>query len=247
MHQVVAPIRETTAQTMGALLKHLTQESVLSIYRTLYRLVMQNDLEIAIPIWEVCHGGMLGLKYLVAVRSDLLSKNPELLDGIVQAVVRGLADHDDDVRAVSAATLVPIAHEFITLRPEAVEGLINVVWECLTHLKDDLSASTGSVMDLLAKLCSFPQVLETMRQNAAKDPSLSFALLVPRLYPFLRHTIVSVRTAVLKALLTFLNIEGDGTKGWIDGKALRLIFQNLLVERNEVCCPSPLMMASKAN
>jgi len=57
--------------------------------------------------------------------------------------------------------------------------------------------------------------------------------LVPRLYPFLRHTITSVRSAVLRALLTFLNVQGDGTKGWVDGKVLRLVFQNLLVERNE--------------
>ncbi|TGZ84550.1 hypothetical protein EX30DRAFT_2347 [Ascodesmis nigricans] len=232
---VVAPIRETTSQTMGALLLHLSPSCVYQVYRTLYRLVMQEDLNLkdSKHIWQVCHGGMLGLKYLSAVRTDLLIKNTDLLDGVVRAVMRGLADLDDDVRAVSAATLIPIAEEFITLRPEAVDGLINVVWECLTYLKDDLSASTGSVMDLLAKLCSFPQVLEAMRVKASADPTQSFALLVPRLYPFLRHTITSVRSAVLRALLTFLNVEGEGTKGWVDGKALRLVFQNLLVERNE--------------
>lgn len=37
----------------------------------------------------------------------------------------------------------------------------------------------------------------------------------------------------MRALLTFLNIQGDGIKGWVDGKILRLIFQNLLVERVE--------------
>jgi TATA-binding protein-associated factor len=231
--QVVAPIRETTSQTMGALLLHLSPDSVHKVYRNLYRLVMQEDLGLSMPVWQVCHGGMLGLKYLSAVRTDLLTQNPELLDGVVRAVMRGLADHDDDVRAVSAATLIPIAAEFITLRPNAVDQLINVVWECLSHLKDDLSASTGSVMDLLAKLCSFPQVLDAMRHKASTDPSQSFSLLVPRLYPFLRHTITSVRSAVLRALLTFLNVQGDGTKGWVDGKALRLVFQNLLVERNE--------------
>lgn len=156
---------------MGALLRHLPPVSVHSVYRILYRLVMQQDLNLAHPVWEVCHGGMLGLKYLVAVRTDLLVKDTELLDGVVRAVMRGLADHDDDVRAVSAATLIPIASEFINLRPAAVDGLINVVWECLSHLKDDLSASTGSVMDLLAKLCSFPQVLEAMRMKASMDPS----------------------------------------------------------------------------
>jgi len=230
---VVAPIRETTSQTMGALLKHLSPGSVHKVYRNLYRLVMQEDLGTSTTIWQVCHGGMLGLKYLSAVRTDLLTQNAELLDGVVQAVMRGLADLDDDVRAVSAATLIPIAAEFISLRPQAVDGLINVVWECLSHLKDDLSASTGSVMDLLAKLCSFPEVLEAMRHKASTDSSQSFALLVPRLYPFLRHTITSVRSAVLRALLTFLNVQGNGTKGWVDGKALRLVYQNLLVERNE--------------
>ena len=132
---------------------------------------MQEDLNLAQPIWQVCHGGMLGLKYLSAVRTDLLTQNAPLLDGVVRAVMRGLADHDDDVRAVSAATLIPIASEFITLRPHAVDDLINVVWECLSHLKDDLSASTGSVMDLLAKLCSFPQVLEAMKHKASTVPS----------------------------------------------------------------------------
>ena len=114
---------------------------------------------------------MLGLKYLVAVRTDILIKDPDLIDGVVTAVMKGLGDFDDDVRAVSAATLIPIASEFISLRPEAVDGLVDVVWDCLTHLKDDLSASTGSVMDLLAKLCSFPQVLDTMRRKASSDTS----------------------------------------------------------------------------
>ncbi|KAK9238071.1 hypothetical protein V1525DRAFT_402348 [Lipomyces kononenkoae] len=234
--QVVAPIRESVAQTLGALLHHLPKDTVLNTYNVLYTLIMQNNLDISFPIWEACHGGMLGLKYLVAVRKDLLfdqdSKNG-LLDGVVECVMHGLDEQDDDVRAVSAATLVPIASELVLLRPQSVDKLIEVVWDCLANLKDDLSASTGSVMDLLAKLCSFPQVLEQMKANATADPSMSFAMLVPRLYPFLRHSITSVRRAVLRALLTFLNIEGDGGSDWIDGKALRLLFQNLLVEQNE--------------
>jgi len=87
-------------------------------------------------------------------------------------------------------------------------------------------------MDLLAKLCSFPQVLSAMKNAADQDPDRSFTRLVPRLYPFLRHTLPGVRSAVLRALLTFLTIEGEDSKGWVDGKILRLVFQNLLVERN---------------
>ncbi|KAK7208345.1 hypothetical protein BZA70DRAFT_273502 [Myxozyma melibiosi] len=236
--QVVAPIRESVGQTLGALLLHLPKPIVLKTYGVLYDLVMQTKFDLSFPIWEACHGGMLGLRYLVAVRKDMLfddgGKNG-LLDGVVECVLHGLDEQDDDVRAVSAATLVPIASEFVTLRPHSVDRLIEVVWECLAHLKDDLSASTGSVMDLLAKLCSFPQVLEQMKNNAENDPLMAFSMLVPRLYPFLRHSITSVRRAVLRALLTFLNL-GDhhvGATDWADGKALRLIFQNLLVEQNE--------------
>ena len=230
---VVAPIRETVGQTLGALMVHLVPTLVTSVYRVLYRMVMQKDLHLVNRIWEVCHGGMIGLRYLVAVRNDLLVKDNGLMDGVVEAVMTGLGDFDDDVRAVSAATLAPIARDFVVLRPAALDVLMNIVWDCLSDLRDDLSASTGSVMDLLAKLCSFPEVLAAMKHNAAKDPEHSFTHLVPRLYPFLRHTITSVRSAVLRALQTFLQIGGEGTKGWVNGKILRLVFQNLLVERNE--------------
>lgn len=231
---VVAPIRETVGQTLGALLIHLPATTVYAAHRILYRMVMQDpaDLLITKSGWAVCHGGMIGLRYLVAVRNDLLLKDSDLIDGVIRAVMKGLGDYDDDVRSVSAATLIPIAKEFVNLRPEALHGLINIVWDCLSNLGDDLSASTGQIMDLLAKLCSFPEVLEAMKKNATSDPEKSFALLVPRLYPFLRHTITSVRSAVLRALLTFVNIEGDGTRDWLNGKILRLIFQNILVERS---------------
>ncbi|OWP06042.1 hypothetical protein B2J93_1799 [Marssonina coronariae] len=230
---VVAPIRETVGQTLGSLLMHLPATTVYAVHRILLRMVIQDDLQLSAKGWAVCHGGMIGLRYLVAVRNDLLLKDSDLIDGVIQAVMKGLGDLDDDVRSVSAATLIPIAKEFVNLRPEALDGLINIVWECLSNLGDDLSASTGQIMDLLAKLCSFPEVLEAMKKNAARDAQQSFALLVPRLYPFLRHTITSVRSAVLRALMTFVGIEGEGTRDWLNGKILRLIYQNILVERNQ--------------
>ena len=230
---VVAPIREIIGQALGALLSHLTPSVTNSVYRILHRMVLQCDLGLSMRIWEVCHGGMIGLKYLVAVRKDLLMEENGLLDGVIEAVMKGLVDFDDDVRAVSAATMIPIAEEFIQLRPRSVHQFMKILWECLSDLRDDLSASTGHVMDLLAKLCSFPQALEAMLHNALLDPKDNFDSLVPRLYPFLRHSIASVRSAVLRALKTFLSMENKRTKGWIDRRTLRLIFQNLLVERNE--------------
>ncbi|KAI5202704.1 hypothetical protein AUEXF2481DRAFT_4463 [Aureobasidium subglaciale EXF-2481] len=229
----IAPIRETAGQTLGALLQYLPASSVHAVNRILYRLVMQKDLKVNKRIWHACHGGMIGMRYLVAVRNDLLLQDNLLMDGVLECVIKGLGDSDDDVRAVSAATLIPVAKEFVNMRHAALNHLISVVWECLSNLSDDLSASTGSVMDLLAKLCSFPEVLDAMKKNAAENPEQSFSELVPRLYPFLRHTISTVRSAVLRALLTFVNIDGEDAKCWVDGRALRLVYQNLLVERNE--------------
>lgn len=229
----VAPIRETAGQTLGALLQYLSPSAVRAVNRILYRLVMQKDFKVNKRIWHACHGGMIGMRYLVAVRNDLLLQDSTLMDGVLECVIKGLGDTDDDVRAVSAATLIPVAREFVNMQHSSLNHLLTVVWECLSSLSDDLSASTGSVMDLLAKLCSFPEVLEAMKKNAAENSEQSFTELVPRLYPFLRHTITSVRSAVLRALMTFINIEGADTKAWVNGRALRLIYQNLLVERNE--------------
>lgn len=228
----VAPIRESIGQTLGSALRHLPPKSVYGIYDILYQMVMQEGELFERSAWAVCHGGMVGLRYVVAVRKDLLLQDAKLIDGVNNAVMKGLADMDDDVRSVSAATLIPIAKEFVTMRPDSLDGLINIVWESLSNLGDDLSASTGKIMDLLATLCSFPEVLNTMKSSAAMNEERSFTLLVPRLYPFLRHTITSVRLAVLKALMTFANLGEDSSQGWLTGRILRLVFQNILVERD---------------
>ncbi|KAI8671410.1 SNF2 family DNA-dependent ATPase domain-containing protein [Fusarium keratoplasticum] len=229
----VAPIRETIGQSLGSALKHLSSQSVYSTFKILYKMVMQDDLGLERPVWSVCHGGMIGLRYVVAVRKDLLLQDSDMIDGIIRTVMKGLGDMDDDVRSVSAATLIPMAKEFVTLRPGQLDGLVNIIWESLSNLGDDLSASTGRIMDLLATLCSFPEVLDAMKASAAQDEERSFTLLVPRLYPFLRHTITSVRVAVLKALSTFAKLDAETSQGWLNGRILRLIFQNILVERDK--------------
>ena len=230
---VVAPIRESIGQTLGALLTQVSEPTAISIYNFLQKMIKQDDSGLKQPVWEVCHGGMIGLRYLVAVRKDLLLQNNLLVDGVVEAVTRGLAHNDDDVKSVSAATLVPIASELTVLRPHMLGSLISVVWDCLLDMQDDLSASTGAVMDLLANLCSYPEVVQAMQENAEDDPEQTFDQLVPRLYHFFRHTITSVRMSVLKALATFLNISEDAKKTWIDWRLVRLLFQNMLLERNE--------------
>ncbi|MBE3048237.1 hypothetical protein IMZ48_38185, partial [Candidatus Bathyarchaeota archaeon] len=124
----VAPIRESIGQTLGSALIHLPPRSVYAVYDILYQMVMQEGPQLERSAWAVCHGGMVGLRYVVAVRKDLLLQDAKLIDGVNNAVMKGLADRDDDVRSVSAATLIPIAKEFVTMRPDSLDGLINIVW-----------------------------------------------------------------------------------------------------------------------
>ncbi|CAG8524478.1 17028_t:CDS:10, partial [Acaulospora colombiana] len=103
-------------------------------------------------IWEVRHAGMLGLKYAVAVRKDLVNN---ILDSIVDAVIVGLKDSDDDVRAVAASILIPIADYFVEFSANKIPEIVTVLWDCLKDLKDDLTASTASgVLDLSLKVWS---------------------------------------------------------------------------------------------
>lgn len=231
---VVAPVRESGAQTLAALLIHLDLDTIIKTFNCLQTLVLQ-DWPAADDVqrcWEAKHGGMLGVRYFVSVRTDVLLSQPGMLDSVVAMVLHCLKESEDDVQSVAALALAPIAGEFVKTRREVIVSLLQVVWECLWRFEDDLSASIGSVMDLLSRLCTHPNVIEIMQAEAAANEANSFENLVPKLFPFLRHSITNVRKATLNTLLEFLSINDPFTKTWISSKALRLILQNLLVEQN---------------
>ena len=95
--------------------------------------------------------------------------------------------------------------------------LSQILWDSLLEL-DDLSASTTCIMDLLCTLLSHNRSLFSthhhQQQHQQQQPHLGGAsqpaptlltTLVPRLWPFLSHTITSVRLSCLNALLTLLH------------------------------------------
>ncbi|SMN21206.1 similar to Saccharomyces cerevisiae YPL082C MOT1 Essential abundant protein involved in regulation of transcription [Maudiozyma saulgeensis] len=231
---VVAPVRESVSQTLAALLIHLDDDLSFEIFQKLEQLVLQDPIVTGCPnrIWEATHGGLLGIRYFVSIKTDFLTSR-DLLDSVVNVVLYGLRQSDDDVKSVAASILVPITDQFVTLQNEKIEILLTTMWTSLSELDDDLSSSVGSVMNLLAKLCQFKEVLDVLKTKAVMLPAeWAFKSLVPKLYPFLRHSITSVRKAVLNLLKAFLSIEDDSTKGWINSKIFRLVFQNILLEQN---------------
>ncbi|EEB05630.2 TATA-binding protein associated factor Mot1 [Schizosaccharomyces japonicus yFS275] len=243
--QVVAPIRESISQVLAVTILYVPDSSVIAMYKLLHALVFQKEIGVQPSVWEACHGGILGIKYLVACKHELVFSRPELLDSVLSTVIYGLANRDDDVRAVSASTLLPVAERLIDKRLDACNQLLRVLWDCLDDVKDDLSSSTSSIMDLLSCLCSFPPVLELMKQNAEADENQSFSKLVPRLFYLMRYTITSVRRSVVYALTRFATVDSQDATSWVDSFALRLCFQNILLEQNEDILVSSVKLTLK--
>jgi TATA-binding protein-associated factor len=79
-----------------------------------------------------------------------------------------LGDRDDDVRAVAASCLLPVAGHLVEHVPDTLDRVLAVLWGCLSDLKDDLSSSVGAVMDLLGfttYLGKFVYVLTLIQVN----------------------------------------------------------------------------------
>uniref|UniRef100_A0A8D0GH04 B-TFIID TATA-box binding protein associated factor 1 n=1 Tax=Sphenodon punctatus TaxID=8508 RepID=A0A8D0GH04_SPHPU len=216
--EVVAPVRETCAQTLGVVLKHMNETGVHKTVDILLKLLTQEQ-------WEVRHGGLLGIKYALAVRQDVINT---LLPKVLPAITEGLQDLDDDVRAVAASSLVPVVESLVHLQSQKVPFILNTLWDALLEL-DDLTASTNSIMTLLSSLLTYPQVQKCGIQH-------SLTVLVPRVWPFLHHTISSVRKAALETLFTLLSTQDQSSPAWLTPilqDMLRHIFQFCILESNQ--------------
>lgn len=286
--QVVAPVRETASQTLSALVVHMSEASVLRMLELLSLMVRQDEVKAELErqtvqdpdsrrgkrnyYWEVKHAGLLGMKYLVAVRRDLFdsdkagepdslqngnlavqapSSRQSRIENVLDTAILGLSDKDDDVRSVAASVLLPLANVVVeTLPQDKTLLLLDMLYMSLGDLRDDLSSSVGNVMDLLSRLLQFPSILEQIQWSAGRcvrqkrtaltnaeiscRSSRSLAVLVPLLFPFFRHTIVSVRKAVIDAIVTFIRIPHSSIAetSWLDIRLLRMLFQNIIVEED---------------
>ncbi|KAE8721381.1 TATA-binding protein-associated factor BTAF1 [Hibiscus syriacus] len=117
--QVVAPVRETCAQALGATFKYMHPSLVHETLNVLLQMQCR-------PEWEIRHGSLLGIKYLVAVRREMLQ---DLLGYVLPACKAGLEDPDDDVRAVAADALIPAAAAIVALKGQLLHSIIMLLWD----------------------------------------------------------------------------------------------------------------------
>ena len=220
----VAPVRETCAQTLGAILKHVEPLVVEKVVDSLLLLTAHD-------LWEVRHGGALGLKYVVVVRQDLMDR---LLPRVLPSLIAYILDGDDDVRAVAADSLLPVVNHIVGKMPDQVPLLVSTLWDCLVKL-NDITSSTTSIMGLLSALLSECMIVPTLRKEVGLGAdSEVLAPLVQRLLPFLRHSSTQVRRATLTTIQKLVTVVERGVPcRWLDvmlEPLLRHIYQGLLFE-----------------
>lgn len=281
--QVIAPVRETGAQAISLIGRWFDPNRLQRVLLILHQMVEQKNVRSHSPrgyAWQVRHAGLMGMKYLVAVKNERLraktgsdsclssskiegdsdvkpvdapafesqpsglrigaldvspsllnSSNPissaDLLSIITTAAFIGLRDQDDDVRAAASGALLPVTDLIVELLPSRLNELLEVLWDALGSSKDDLSSSVGNIMDLLANLIAYPAALNEF-SHALSGHTLPS--LIPRLFPYFRHTISNVRLSVVKAIHGFLMMSDLPARQWVDERLFRLSFQNLLVE-----------------
>lgn len=165
-------------------MKQMTIEKVDCTINTLLKFIKQKD-------WEVRHGGLLGIKYMLVVREDLVQK---FLPSIIGDVLKGLLDSVDDVGAVAASALIPIASYLPKLLTQKqVSCIVKMLWDLLLD-QDELASACNSFMGLLAAILSLPDASNWIEMEP-------MSTLIPRLWPFLSHSTSSVRRSTLQTLL----------------------------------------------
>jgi TATA-binding protein-associated factor len=76
-------------------------------------------------------------------------------------ILEGLSDPVDDVGAVAASALIPVAAKIVSDLPNQVEVTVHRLWDLLLE-QDELAAACNSFMGLLAALLSSPLIHKHM-------------------------------------------------------------------------------------
>eukprot|EP00055_Hartaetosiga_balthica_P018209 m.130657 g.130657 ORF g.130657 m.130657 type:complete len:1876 (-) comp9471_c0_seq1:289-5916(-) len=224
--QTVAPVREMVAQALGVTVLNMNDESIKKVLLTLFTLGKCEG-------WEVRQGSLLGVKYFVVTGGNLVDK---MLNQILDVVIQGLQDEEDDVRACAGDVLLPIMDKVISLAPEYVQKITTLLWDALPHLTD-ISASTECILTLLTGFISSltnrnPQLIS--KTHKSNEP---LETLIGRLWPFFRHSSRTIRALVTSSVCGMLDNIGavnlQDVLQSILANTLVISFQNILIEEDE--------------
>ena len=235
---VIAPVRETAAQGLGLAAQLLDKKHAQAIIDHLTYLVQYGTMTTKstaddADIWPIRHGGLLGLKWIFAVNRPLLEFN---FTSLYSMLCSSLRDRSDDCRLVAVSVVLPIC-EFIC-NDHLFRGIeiAQMAWALIKN-GDDLTASTGSIINLLSSLMQFGKD-ELIYAVVGADVSS----VLPSLLPLMLHSLRGVREAAMESISSILECTGTHNLDSVLQDTLNRAFYITLIEPP----PSRLSTAGQA-
>jgi len=229
---VIFPVRETVAQVIATVSK-LIPDSIFLILSVFSKLQQQTGQ----MKWEIRHGAFVGVKYLAAIWQDTEDISIKILQNQFVSLIGGLKDLSDDIRLVSSESLVPMVPILVKHKHNEIPIVLQTVWDTLLEI-DETSESTSSVTRLLSDISTSPGlILEDFPNFSGK----SLINLIPRLFPFFTHSIISVRMGVLTTVKKFCQFNDVSL--WISpilGNLVRLLFQMIVLDKDKTTSDNAL-------
>lgn len=158
---------------------------------------------------------------LLPITTQLVEQLPTELPRVLAVLWTCLGDMKDDLNSSVGAVMDLLGESFYTCIESGV----------LTYFYQDNWSAIRKSFRFLQTHKPRQCLLRTFCQLSLADYDVSQSLntLAPTLFSFFRHTITSVRLAVVKTLHSFLSVP-TLPKEWIAPDFLRLVIQNLVVE-----------------
>ena len=234
--EVVAPVRETSAMAIAAIMKLLYLEECKAVIDILLLLLEQSD-------WQARHGSMLVIKYLLMARPPTESSlNQKVLELVFPGLIKGLNDSVDDVVGAAAVALGPVIGDLMYTQVSSskdnlpdLDIITKWLWTSLEDL-DELSSSTNAILKLLSTILKHTSNKKyTAIQGEKIDLDYKNTdVLASRILPFLYHSSTTVRHSALDTLATITS-QDNLAYHFLHATAepiLKHLFQQALLEHN---------------
>lgn len=138
----VAPVREVCAQVFGILLGTLSQEHILVEYIKALRCLLRDSR------WHACHGGLLGLKYLIQAHRNHASRLvPLIFDDVLNAFDRRHVE-EEDILVVAANMLEDFTQFLENVPVEKIHLASRILWLVLKHKKGSGMVHAAAIRSL---------------------------------------------------------------------------------------------------
>jgi TATA-binding protein-associated factor len=218
----VAPVRETCAQALSTIAQLMNPATINVVLTAICELCQRDE-------WDLRHSGFLCLKYVLAVRTDVIAQYLQPL--LVPTIFKGLSDTSEDVLSVAAlSTSMLIHHGSATV----LEPISEHLWNALRNScrfdsleSDSVSSDLRKSADLASAAAS---VLDCVTKIDLQFPSLIKHFDASVLCPLMANSSTCVRLSAIQLLKGVLTARELSMDQQMLSDLLCSVFQCALIE-----------------